>query len=93
MTKQEEIREGIAKLCASGMRDCDYECKTCQDLNRVLKGVVVKVERELPNPPYIVTATSNETSINDGFRMGRDGMLKAGYELVVPLIKEVTNGT
>jgi len=52
MATREEIRGGIARLCAKGMRDCDYECASCKELNRVLKDVVIKVDRELPKLPH-----------------------------------------
>ena len=53
MATKEEIREGIAELCAKGMRECHYDCEACEELTGLLvrldsQGVVLKVEREVP---------------------------------------------
>lgn len=80
---REEIREGIAKLCANGMRDCNYECATCQELNGVLKGVVIKVDRELPE----TRCARSVRCYPECHTVEQDNMLKAGYVAVEPLIE------
>jgi len=94
MTKQEEIREGIRRLIDGcyNARNPDYPkliaFQPMKFLNEIMpylhsQGVVIKVDGELPSSPFI-----EESGDNNGFIVGRDFMLRAGYTAVIPLIKE-----
>jgi len=81
MTKQEEIKEGLISTLGKVQADITLSYLHSQ-------GVVIQIEGELPNPPYIVSRCTRDSDINYGFLQGRDAMLNAGYVAVEPLIKE-----
>ncbi len=92
VTKQEEIREFITKDIIetifgdtfgyhSGMSEIATE-KIFTYLHS--QGVVIKVERELPdNPYYLVQAMAGDSIYNEA----QQGMLRAGYTAFEPLKK------
>lgn len=101
MTRQKEIKEGIAKqffLEERTNRDYDYRRPCWEELGISAKlpyieraekwcaylysqGVVISVDRELPQNPF-----ARESGDNNGFIVGRDFMLRAGFEAVESLI-------
>ena len=98
MSTREEIRKGIEELShryikgyIKPMPPMDY-FNLLQNLRKAIlgelhkQGVVIKVERDLPENPY------NEDSIKDDLWLGaedyKDIIENAGYTLVEPLIEE-----
>jgi len=88
MTKQEEIREGIAIILESAGASKKWTLNILEFLRS--QGVVIKVDRELPDK------NANNTWYDDdlgeagkiGWELGVEDMLKAGYVAIEPLIKE-----
>ena len=102
MTPQEKIREGLAR----GLAHCDvkewgeltraiqlfYLSEADRIRNYLHKrGVVVKVERELPedNLPIVAGLETHTITMKSFAKKIRNDMLKAGYKATVPLIEEV----
>ena len=107
MTKQEEIREGILKIIhfynrgTTDANDAQLRDKLISYLHS--QGVVIKVDRELPENP--IWATLEKTVISGAgietreqiklegagstYKIAQQEMLQAGYVAVEPLIKEV----
>ena len=102
MASREEIREGILgeiksiiKAGTNLTKIAEAECITDQIFNYLhSQGVVLKVERELPELPYCYhhpdTINLNCFTCGDivGQRNQRSNILRAGWEAVESLIKE-----
>lgn len=111
MNKQDKIREGIAAfLCNySGGSSWWYlsinhmvykQQEYLEEADEILgylhsEGVVIKVDRELPQNPYVDSYQGNDPeaqSVNDAaewsYEEAQKDMKKAGFEAVGPLIKE-----
>jgi len=101
MAKQEEIREGFIKqVCLDleeGLPIVDVATRGFNYLHS--QGVVIKVDRELPESPdadYLISQYDGEkASAEDvalmhlnGIEKGKSLMLKAGYVAVESLLKE-----
>ena len=110
MTKQEEIREGLDNsICDACEEDVDKDdcrksiCAYASKLrDAILKledsqGVVIKVDRELPESPdadYLISqyegeeATAEDVALMhfNGIEKGKRLMLRAGYVAVESLI-------
>jgi len=87
MTKQEEIREGIAReyMAATGMEYREGDGKRSIFVDQILaylhsQGCVLKVERELPSYRNAVNKSYND------YMLGQEDMLKAGFGAFEPLI-------
>ena len=99
-TKQEEIREGMEAIIQKFEDDSPeagygYEKREMvAELRNFLhsKGVVIKVERELPVQPSLHSGCESFDHHFDRERAQRH-MIEAGYVAVEPLIKEETEGT
>ena len=92
MTKQEEIREGIANI----LMDCGDEywkhCSMEAELILIYlhsQGVVLKVERELPKLKELVGEVSllEKMGYLSGVREYQDQIRKAGFVAVEPFIE------
>ena len=83
MTKQQEIQEGLEELMRSAVGSSWAGLETDNILNYLhSKGVVIKVDRELPLSP--MPPTPGDALI---YRTQKD-MLKAGYVAVEELIEK-----
>lgn len=100
MSKQEDIEEGIYKHIKNTLTMCGQNpitvealaLDTTQDIWEELhsQGVVVKIDKELPDRVYITDLDRDiELEISGHTQMD---MIRAGYVAVEPLIKEVSNG-
>lgn len=76
MSKRAEIDKVL--ILATGKAGADLD-KVKQDLSDL--GVVIKVERELP-PQWVCS------KCNQKFELSNEGLSRAGYEVVEPLIEE-----
>ncbi|KKM68514.1 hypothetical protein LCGC14_1460180 [marine sediment metagenome] len=95
MTKQDEIREGVEVIvgcfafnkpwCSltEAQQECARECSREIIKREASQGVVIKVERKLPDCDNHVYGILNEQG-----RVAQKQMLKAGYVAVEPLIEE-----
>lgn len=82
MTKQEEIKEGIADILEVWMtRDLALETARTIMAKESYQGVVIKVERELPDTHTLLGNHVHATQ-------AQYDMLKAGYVATESLIKE-----
>ncbi len=108
VTKQEEIREAIDLYvddeCTYLAKDCKWRAKEgycvsdddsyiCLMERFTELGVVIKVDRELPNPPKSRTDWHSDfRSLDEDdlmlYRDGQGSMLNAGYVAVDSLIEE-----
>ena len=102
MTKQEEIKKAIDdytdnrclypdRVCnAFGSGYCPSQDETYLCLIEKLteKGIVIKVERELPGNAYGKGKYKSILLPMEAFAEGQSSLLKAGYVAVEPLIKE-----
>jgi len=102
MTKQEEISEGMRSHLKRFYTRCfgkepegmaiNYleHCLENQMLCLATQGVVLKVERELPIcfGGFRSPANQRENDYLLGWNDNKDVMLKAGYVVVEPLVKE-----
>ena len=93
MTKREEIREGVAQLVVEVGKPNRHSYAVADGMIRYLhsQGVVIKVERELPE--YAPFPERNPKPIEGaafllGMDIGREDMLGVGYVAIEPLIKE-----
>ena len=99
MTKQEEIREVIDAhtddVCLYQDSPCEFRgsygyCISTDDAYKCLMkrlseiGVVIKVDRELPESCHTVKGEH----AHGYYEYGQEDMLKAGYVAVEPLIKQ-----
>jgi len=93
MTRQEELREGITKLVADTALDNqwhlveqikDYDYKRADQILSYLysQGVVIKVDRELPEIPFLPRIRQLEFG-----QIIQQDMLKAVFVAVEPLIE------
>ncbi len=87
MTKQEEVRDGLQKIVDGydSTLPIDKPCPHCEVVIKILnylhsKGVVIKVDRELPPAPWAVYR------IDEIAGKTQQSMLKAGYVAVEELI-------
>lgn len=85
MTKQEEIREGMEQIACF----CEGDCKVCLGEQRMFlhkKGVVIKVDRELPLEnmgiyPKSVVGGDNPYEERSPYQNGwNDALLKLGRD-------------
>ena len=88
MTKQEEIREGMANIIAKGRKD---ECITLDIAQRLInylhsKGVVIKVDRELPHKIPAIPNNEWSAGYSCGEEFMQEIMVEAGYVAVKDLI-------
>ena len=86
-SKQEGIRKGLEELYKAGRLN---PVNTLFFLDK--RDVVIKVDRELPE--YV--GTGNSSNLSDRLTIAlaqevQQDMLKAGYVVVEPLIKELVN--
>ena len=97
MTKQQEIREGIVSIAKQWFSNNGFAYQTMPndrsfegDLLAYLhsQGVVIKAEKELPENNFICNLVTGEKYQDAGYRNAQRDMLKAGYVVVEPLIKE-----
>ena len=95
MTKQEKIREGLERTIVDERLILGYSGKLASKILSYLhsQGVVIEVERELPEYPYpLVTQIAGEMEIIDTwhkiYNEAQSDMLKAGYVAVVPIKEE-----
>lgn len=104
MNKQDKIKTGLSSIKLSKI---SYDGKVNYphflspiDIKNILsclhsRGVVVKVERELPQNPYVDSYQGNDPeaqSVNDAaewsYEEAQKGMKEAGYEAVESLIAD-----
>ena len=91
MTKQEEIREGIADCLPGAGNTTTNLWDTVDEIISCIhsQGVVIKVERELPDIAGFTIGISNPL---EAYRAGQKdyqySVSNAGYVAVKPLIKE-----
>ena len=102
MNKEEEIREYInqqIELAIVGVivasKFTEYYGGLVREARREIikmqdsQGVVIKVERELPENAYLISSTGKmDIDYKMGYRGAQQDMLKAGYVAVEPLIGE-----
>ena len=95
-TKQEGIREGIKDIFSGwGIGNWDIDHSAIDDLLNYLdsQGVVLKVERELPDEDTSdikqLLGVEDEYNCLFYYFKAQETMLKAGYTAVEPLVKEV----
>ena len=85
MTKQEEIREGMENVIRGYEGAERWSGVITDGLLGYLhsQGVVIKVDRELPDMPCY-----SHTREKTAYSRSQEDMLNAGYVAVEPLIKE-----
>jgi len=94
MNKQEKIREMTKRIEVDRIL-IRYTGRTGADLNVVKRelseaGVVIKVDRELPDSPWGFNADNGLTEariLTRGYYCAEHDMLMAGYVAVEPLVK------
>ena len=84
MTKREEIDSILLRAALEMGVHLDVVKGRLSEL-----GVVIKVDRELPEGSHYVVAGGRKRLVDLGYiKMGQQEMLAAGYVLVEPLIEE-----
>ena len=94
MTKQEEIREGLQAIIDGydSTLPIDDPCPHCKVVDGILtylhaRGVVLKVERELP-PTYFANRKKMPWITDHDVEIcAQQDMIKAGFTAVEPLIE------
>lgn len=92
---QEEIREGIQPWVDNRFGEGNlFNTQVLYDFLVYLhsKGVVIKVDRELPENRYKKLTDLGDAPWWIGYENGQDDMVEAGYTAVESLIKEVKDG-
>ena len=91
MTKQEEIREGIKEILLPSGKESVITPYMSGIVSQLImeylhsQGVVIKVERELPDCPGRVVADPEHLML---YKQMQEGFIKAGYAIAVePLVK------
>lgn len=87
MTRQQEIKEGIASWFLERNPDktrswAEWETKMLF-IKQDSQGVVLQVEKELPNRYF----TAYEGTDAQGYILARDDMLKWHKETIIPLVE------
>ncbi len=62
-----ELREKISELCSKGMRDCDYNCANCIELNK-LQALIVPKDK----PPLLEQKNCHEVDSPQDWNMGAE---------------------
>ena len=87
MTKQEEIREGIAIILESAGASREWTLNILEYLHS--QGVVIKVERELPSISWNSDDPLYDIAFCKGMSENLGNMLKSGYGTAVEPLVEV----